>query len=237
MTTNQKVAGSSLDERAPIYPANRSNSRRPEPSIRRPRPARFNCTANRGRMAPEPILAPSPGPFLCRSQQPRRSCSPRRPRLAGSLSCSGRHLLIDDDGVVAVADLLYGVLGPFLIVHGASYLVGPVLLYEGRRRLVELFVHYNRDVPRTMVRCRHDQNIACLRGTVAGTHVLIAAARYLAAHCPTMRSQGQTYDIARRLSRGEILHEERATSIHYSNEGRKIATGSSLSADARSYAG
>jgi nitrite reductase/ring-hydroxylating ferredoxin subunit len=49
---------------------------------------------------------------------------------------------------------------------------------------------------------------ASLRGTVAGTHVLIAAARYLAAHCPTMRSQGQTYEIARRLSRGEILHEE-----------------------------
>jgi nitrite reductase/ring-hydroxylating ferredoxin subunit len=47
-----------------------------------------------------------------------------------------------------------------------------------------------------------------LRGTVAGTHVLIAAARYLAAHSPTMRSQGQTYDIARRLSRGEILYEE-----------------------------
>jgi nitrite reductase/ring-hydroxylating ferredoxin subunit len=49
---------------------------------------------------------------------------------------------------------------------------------------------------------------ALLRGTTAGTHVLIAAARYLAAHSPTMRSQGQTYDIARRLSRGEILHEE-----------------------------
>ncbi len=49
---------------------------------------------------------------------------------------------------------------------------------------------------------------ALLHGTAAGTHVLIAAARYLAAHSPTMRSQGQTYDIARRLSRGEILHEE-----------------------------
>jgi hypothetical protein len=47
-----------------------------------------------------------------------------------------------------------------------------------------------------------------LRGTVAGEHVLIAAARYLAAHSPTMRSQEQTYDIARRLSRGEILYEE-----------------------------
>ena len=49
---------------------------------------------------------------------------------------------------------------------------------------------------------------ALLGGTAAGTHVLVAAARYLAAHSPTMRSQGQTYDIARRLSRGEILYEE-----------------------------
>jgi nitrite reductase/ring-hydroxylating ferredoxin subunit len=49
---------------------------------------------------------------------------------------------------------------------------------------------------------------AHLRGTAAGTHVLVAAARYLAAHSPTMRSQGQTYDIARRLSRGEILYED-----------------------------
>ena len=45
-------------------------------------------------------------------------------------------------------------------------------------------------------------------GTAAATHVLVAAARYLAAHSPTMRSQEQTYDIARRLSRGEILYEE-----------------------------
>ncbi len=39
-------------------------------------------------------------------------------------------------------------------------------------------------------------------------HVLIAAARYLAAHSPTMRSQLQTYSIARRLSHGETLFEE-----------------------------
>ena len=38
-------------------------------------------------------------------------------------------------------------------------------------------------------------------------HVLIAAARYLAAHAPTMRSQLQTYSIARRLSHGENLFE------------------------------
>ncbi len=39
-------------------------------------------------------------------------------------------------------------------------------------------------------------------------YVLVAAARYLAAHAPTMRAQGQTYQIAYRLHRGERLFEE-----------------------------
>ncbi|MCI0622039.1 MAG: nitrite reductase (NAD(P)H) small subunit [Acidobacteria bacterium] len=47
-----------------------------------------------------------------------------------------------------------------------------------------------------------------LRGTPAGTHVLVAAARYLAAHSPTVREQGQTYQIAYRLHRGDRLFEE-----------------------------
>ena len=38
--------------------------------------------------------------------------------------------------------------------------------------------------------------------------VLIAAARYLAAHSPTVRSQGQTFDIAWRLNQGGKLYEE-----------------------------
>jgi hypothetical protein len=38
----------------------------------------------------------------------------------------------------------------------------------------------------------------------------IAAARYLAAHAPTPRAQGQTYHIARRLHRGEKLYEDDA---------------------------
>lgn len=45
------------------------------------------------------------------------------------------------------------------------------------------------------------------RHTEAGTHVLIAAARYLAAHSPTVRAQGQTYDIAYRLHRGDRIFE------------------------------
>jgi hypothetical protein len=44
--------------------------------------------------------------------------------------------------------------------------------------------------------------------TAVATHVMIAAARYLAAHAPTVRAQGQTYQIAYRLHRGERLFAE-----------------------------
>ena len=47
-----------------------------------------------------------------------------------------------------------------------------------------------------------------LRGTGEEGLPLIAAARYLAAHAPTPRSQHQTYDIARRLHRGERVYED-----------------------------
>src|SRR6266511_1809130 len=49
---------------------------------------------------------------------------------------------------------------------------------------------------------------ALLRGTPEATHALIAAARYLAAHSPTVRAEGQTFQIAERLHRGEKLYEE-----------------------------
>ena len=47
-----------------------------------------------------------------------------------------------------------------------------------------------------------------LKDQPEAAHVLVAAARYLAAHAPTMRAQGQTYRIAARLHRGERLFEE-----------------------------
>jgi hypothetical protein len=49
---------------------------------------------------------------------------------------------------------------------------------------------------------------ALLHGTPEAAHVLIAAARYLAAHAPTVRAEGQTFQIAERLHRGEKLYEE-----------------------------
>jgi len=42
----------------------------------------------------------------------------------------------------------------------------------------------------------------------AAKHALIAAARYLAAHAPTVRAQGQTFNIAQRLARGEHIFAE-----------------------------
>ena len=41
-----------------------------------------------------------------------------------------------------------------------------------------------------------------------GRHILIATARYVAAHSPTERAALQTADIARRLMRGGELHQE-----------------------------
>jgi hypothetical protein len=43
--------------------------------------------------------------------------------------------------------------------------------------------------------------------TAPATNVLVAASRYLAAHAPTVRAQGQTFQIAYRLHRGERLFE------------------------------
>ena len=46
------------------------------------------------------------------------------------------------------------------------------------------------------------------RGAESGRHVLIGMARFLAAHSPTPRSVGQTFQIALRLQRGEEIFRE-----------------------------
>lgn len=47
---------------------------------------------------------------------------------------------------------------------------------------------------------------ANLGGRPAGDHLLVGAARFLAAQFPTVRSRARTWDVARRLHRGEELH-------------------------------
>jgi hypothetical protein len=44
-------------------------------------------------------------------------------------------------------------------------------------------------------------------GNMTRALLLVAAARYIAAHSPTMRSQGHTYQIANQLYHGEHLFE------------------------------
>jgi nitrite reductase/ring-hydroxylating ferredoxin subunit len=51
------------------------------------------------------------------------------------------------------------------------------------------------------------------RGRPEGEHVLIATARFLAAHAPTQRAQLQTAEIALRLHRGESLYEEEPVEV------------------------
>ncbi len=52
------------------------------------------------------------------------------------------------------------------------------------------------------------QQYKLLEGRPESVNVLVAAGRYLAAHAPTMRAQGQTYQIAQRLSQGERLFDD-----------------------------
>ena len=48
------------------------------------------------------------------------------------------------------------------------------------------------------------------QGPEAGRHVMIGLARFLAAHSPTPRAEGQTYQIALRLQRGDEIYGETA---------------------------
>jgi superfamily II DNA or RNA helicase len=57
-----------------------------------------------------------------------------------------------------------------------------------------------------MVEAAIDQYLLLKRKPEA-VNVLVAAARYLAAHSPTVRAQGQTYQIARRFLVPAITHQ------------------------------
>ncbi len=93
-------------------------------------------------------------------------------------------------------------------------------------RLVTRYIEQSHPVPQlidtlTFAAVREDANFHTLQmleagvaqyheweGTAEGTHILVAVARYLAAHSPTPRSQLQTAQIARRLHRGEKVYED-----------------------------
>ena len=56
------------------------------------------------------------------------------------------------------------------------------------------------------------QQYTAWQGDREASPILIAAARYLAAHCPTSRASYQTAQVARRLMGGGAVHEDEGTS-------------------------
>ena len=101
-------------------------------------------------------------------------------------------------------------------VNAAGGAVGDYLFQGGaaaalRAELGALLLREDRDFH--TIQCieaafrQHDLLAAEPDSQKEAVHVLVAAARYLAAHAPTMRAQGQTFGIARRLHRNEKLFE------------------------------
>ena len=97
-----------------------------------------------------------------------------------------------DAAAVLVADCLHGGMGPDRLLAG----LGRALLREDRN------FH---TIQAVEAAARHHEFVS---GTPAAAVPLVAAARYLAAHAPTARAQGQTFLIAQRLHRGERLHDQ-----------------------------
>ena len=96
-----------------------------------------------------------------------------------------------------------GAVGEFLFQGGAAAKL--------RAELGALLLREDRDFH--TIQCieaafrQHDLLAAEPDSKEQAVHVLVAASRYLAAHAPTMRAQGQTFGIARRLHRNEKLFE------------------------------
>jgi hypothetical protein len=94
-----------------------------------------------------------------------------------------------------------------LLKTGKEELVLPILVHTLLRedrsfhtiQMIDAALTQNRELKRLQIFGRDSHKYAV---------VLIAAARYLAAHTPTARSQGQMFDIAWRLHQGGRLYEE-----------------------------
>jgi len=98
-------------------------------------------------------------------------------------------------------------------VDRAGKLVGDYLYSEGdpdrlMAQLGHLLLREDRNFHTIQMVEAAIQQVAHRPGSSEAVHILVAATRYLAAHAPTMRGQGQTFVTARRLNRGEQLFAE-----------------------------
>ena len=117
------------------------------------------------------------------------------------------------DDPAALLDQLVELLNRQQQVDRAGKLVGDYLYNEGDpaqliARLGQLLLREDRNFHTIQMVEAAVQQVAHRPGSTEAIHILVAATRYLTAHAPTMRSQGQTYVTARRLNRGEQLFAE-----------------------------
>ena len=97
-------------------------------------------------------------------------------------------------------------------VNEAGHVVAAYFHADGEAKellatLVRLLLREDRDFHTIQMVEAACQQFGSLTDVQERTHVLVAAARYLAAHAPTSRSQQQTYQIALRLHRGEAIYK------------------------------
>ena len=103
-------------------------------------------------------------------------------------------------------------------VNEAAKMVTRCLSTQGERELSPILMHALLREDRSFhtiqmleATFRQKTELQCLQildSVKPISHVLIAAARYLAAHTPTARAQGQTFEVAWRLHQGGKLYEE-----------------------------
>jgi nitrite reductase/ring-hydroxylating ferredoxin subunit len=103
-------------------------------------------------------------------------------------------------------------------VNEAAKMVATCLSTQGEKELSEILVHallredrsfHTIQMLEATFRQKTElQRLQLLEGIKPISHILIAAARYLAAHTPSARAQGQTFEIAWRLHQGGKLYEE-----------------------------
>ena len=103
-------------------------------------------------------------------------------------------------------------------VNEAAKMVARCLSTQGEKELTAILVHALLREDRSFhtiqmleaafTQKAELQRLQILNGIKPISHMWIAAARYLAAHTPTARAQGQTFEIAWRLHQGGKLYEE-----------------------------
>ena len=124
--------------------------------------------------------------------------------------------LPEPNGVVTNADLALSELTTLLDKQQqvnqagqkvAHYLYGKGVAEQLLAHLGKLLLREDRDFHTIQSVEAAFRQYEILRDTPDGVNVLVAAIRYLAAHAPTVRAQGQTYQIAYRLHQGDRLFE------------------------------